>query len=106
MEPAKIKKSESYIETYADFASFSPVTTSEDSLVYIHFLTNKSIPVIVSQNEIPDQPGHANMQIGTINEINQQCAVLMSMEQLKALRDNIDLLFSQLEAHSSSGAKP
>lgn len=46
------------------------------------------------------------MQIGSINEIFQQCSVLMTLENLKSLRDNIDLLFSQLEAQKAGGVKP
>lgn len=106
MEPVKIKTAENFIETYADFASFSPAPASPDELVYVHFIANKSIPAVLSHSEIPEQPGQSNMQIGSINEIFQQCSVLMTLESLKSLRDNIDLLFSQLEAQKSGGAKP
>ncbi|STL46395.1 Uncharacterised protein [Escherichia coli] len=45
------------------------------------------------------------MQIGSVNELNQQCTVIMPMAQLKALQENIVLLFEQLEAQNSNGAK-
>ena len=105
MEPVKIKPSVDYIETYADFASFAPLPGAEKNLICIHFIANKSIPAVLSQNDIPDQPGRANMQIGSVNELNQQCTVIMPMAQLKALQENIVLLFEQLEAQNSNEAK-
>ncbi|MFM2535975.1 hypothetical protein ACI50P_25625 [Escherichia coli] len=56
MEPVKIKPSVDYIETYADFASFAPLPGAEKNLICIHFIANKSIPAVLSQNDIPDQP--------------------------------------------------
>lgn len=106
MEPTKIKTSDNFIETYADFASFSPSPTVPDKLVTIHFMANKSIPAVISQSEIPEQPGLSNMQIGSVNEINHQCSVLMTLDSLKSLRTNIDLLFSQLQGQQEGGAKP
>lgn len=54
MEPVKIKPSVDYIETYADFASFAPLPGAEKNLICIHFIANKSIPAVLSQNDIPD----------------------------------------------------
>ncbi len=55
MQNIEIKLSDSFIETSADFASFSPVSSSNDKMIYIHFLKNKAIPVIVSQQEIQEE---------------------------------------------------
>ncbi len=37
MQNIEIKLSDSFIETSADFASFSPVSSSNDKMIYIHF---------------------------------------------------------------------
>lgn len=103
MQNVDIKLSDKFIETSADFASFSPVSSSDDKMIYIHFLKNKSIPVIVSQNEIEDEPGKANLQIGSRNELSQECTVLMGIEQLRVLSENLKSLLTQLDAQQSKG---
>ncbi|BDS25383.1 TPA: hypothetical protein ONC27_001695 [Enterobacter asburiae] len=97
MSSNKIQYSDSFIETYADFASFAPVTSSDDKLVYIHFISNKSIPAVVSLEESKEEVGKANLQIGSVTELRHECTVLMGMDQLKTFRDNIDVLLEQLK---------
>ena len=103
MQNIEIKLSDSFIETSADFASFSPVSSSNDKMIYIHFLKNKAIPVIVSQQEIKEEPGRANLQIGSRNELYQECTVLMGIDQLRTLNENLKGLLDQLDAQHSKG---
>lgn len=102
MSSTKIQYSDSFIETYADFASFSPVTSSEEKLIYIHFISNKPIPAVVSLKESEEEVGKANLQIGSMTELRHECSVLMGMDQLKTLRDNIDALLEQLKSQEGS----
>ncbi|EKN3637388.1 TPA: hypothetical protein ACLFOW_004339 [Yersinia enterocolitica] len=102
MTVTAIKKSEKFIECYADFASFSPSAAADNSLINIHFVTNKTIPAILNEKD-SDEVGKKDIQIGSLTELIHECSVLMSIAQLKLFRENIDTLMEQLEIQKSNG---
>ncbi|EKN3715424.1 hypothetical protein [Yersinia enterocolitica] len=103
MSEVKIKKSEKYIDVYADFASFAPASVIDNSLINIHFITNRTAPAVLDQQTKPGEEGKANLQIGSITELVHECSVLMNIQQLKLLRANIDSLLEQLSPIKNSG---
>lgn len=96
MNVVELKKSEEYFDTYADFASFSPAAIEDNSLINIHFITNKMIPAIVGQKAALDDVRKSDIQIGSISELEHQCTVMMNVNQLILFRKNIDSLLEQL----------
>ncbi|WP_145531180.1 hypothetical protein [Yersinia kristensenii] len=103
MSEVIIKKSEKYIDVYADFASFAPASVMDNSLINIHFITNKTVPAVLGQKSTHGEEGKADLQIGSITELVHECSVLMNIEQLKLLRTNIDSLLEQLGSIKNSG---